>query len=117
MLRGLLDPTAREEARRQREKENYLYSNDLANHVLGSTDEFTRKKQIQNRRCIWLDPARVAKVLETPKSNDKEKHEPSKPPKGSHRIFIDAITPSSNRSSLSEARQSNRTQTQGVKTE
>ena len=74
MLGGLLDPTAGEEARRQREKENFLYSNKIENPLLGSTDEFTRKKQIQNKRCIWLNPARVAKALETPRSNDEGRH-------------------------------------------
>ena len=42
MLGGLLDHSKGEDARRQREKENYLYSAMLVNPLLRSTDEFTR---------------------------------------------------------------------------
>ena len=46
MLGGLLDRSKGEDARRRREKENFLYNTLLANPLRQSTDEFTHQKQI-----------------------------------------------------------------------
>ena len=99
MLGGLLDRSKGEDARRQREKENFLYNTLLANPLRQSTDEFTHQKQIQNRRSIWHDPERVARMLQSPRSG-QEQRSPRAEGRASQtldRIVIDGVSATSPR--------------------
>ena len=44
MLTNLLDPSKGDNARRMREKDNFLFQTTLVNPLMNHSDEFTRQK-------------------------------------------------------------------------